>query len=452
MQFFFSMSTVGSLKPFDPTTDDVEIWIRAFKSFLIANEMNPREPTTKSTAEDLAEYNRCRAVLLSCVGLSAVATLTSLLSPTLPEEKPLQELLTTLVSHYKPSPKALAERFRFTSRKQQHGETVNQYLAELRRLASTCKFESELSNRLRDQFIFGLRSESTQKQIFTKPDDVKLEEVVNLAVAQELSDTSMSLVRGSSHYSKKEPEVQKVQKNQWKKGKDSKKNHGQQQSQSDSKQVCPNCGSASHKKAECPHTDVKCYGCGGIGHFKNMCRKSKKNENGNQHKSSKPSSSQARNVSVNTAEVHKSDQNKKDEKIWIAIVINNKEHVMEYDTGCEQSLLSASFYHDVLGSPPLKKCKTTFKTYLNQLFKPLGKLKCKLQYNGQHINHFFPVVESESLFGRDLMRAFTIDWSDVAAQCNSVESPDSLNGFWRSSKMCLVNPRAVSPTSKRELY
>lgn len=49
---------------------------------------------------------------------------------------------------------------------------------------ANCKFDIDLNIRLRDQFEFGLRSEVAQKQLFAKPDEITLEEVVALATAQ----------------------------------------------------------------------------------------------------------------------------------------------------------------------------------------------------------------------------------------------------------------------------
>lgn len=180
------MTTIGNLKPFDPTVDDIEVWIRTFKTFLLANNMKCTPSIAQGSADTTKTFmeRRCVATLLSTLGLTVVGTLMSLLSPDQPEDKTLDELIIILKTKYKPAPKALAERYRFMSRKQNQGESIAQFLAELRRLATNCKLDLEI--RLRDQFVFGLRSEVAQKQLFAKPDEIKLEEVVALAISQEL--------------------------------------------------------------------------------------------------------------------------------------------------------------------------------------------------------------------------------------------------------------------------
>jgi len=65
------------------------------------------------------------------------------------------------------------------SRKQNQGESVTQFLAELRLAMKVSKFSTDLKIRLRDQFVFDLRNKVAQKQLFAKPDEISLEEVVS---------------------------------------------------------------------------------------------------------------------------------------------------------------------------------------------------------------------------------------------------------------------------------
>jgi hypothetical protein len=79
----------------------------------------------------------------------------------------VDDLIDKLKIHFKPAAKALAERFRFMSRKQLPGESVGDYLASLRKLATKCKYKdvSDLETRLRDQFLFGVLNEIKKSEI-----------------------------------------------------------------------------------------------------------------------------------------------------------------------------------------------------------------------------------------------------------------------------------------------
>ncbi|KAH7974664.1 hypothetical protein HPB49_017959 [Dermacentor silvarum] len=78
------------------------------------------------------------------------------------EEKDLKSLLTKFEAHYKPSENLTFNEFRFGSRDQQEGESFNDWLTELRILASRCEF-GELEERLiRSRIILGIRDKDFQ--------------------------------------------------------------------------------------------------------------------------------------------------------------------------------------------------------------------------------------------------------------------------------------------------
>jgi len=183
----------GTLKSFDPSVDDFEVWKLMYHSYLAANGVDLVKETDKA-----------RGILLSSMGIQTCSLLMSLIAPAQPATTSLNTLLQTLTEHFKPAPKAIAERLKFMSRQQKPDESVSEFLAELRKVAITCKF-SDLTERLRDQFIFGLTNESSQKKIFTLADDVKLDKVLSAALAQETAEKSTSLIRGGSQLDTPEP-------------------------------------------------------------------------------------------------------------------------------------------------------------------------------------------------------------------------------------------------------
>ena len=56
----------------------------------------------------------------------------------------------------------IAERFHFHKRNQHTGESITDFVAELRRLAARCKFEGYLDDALRDRFMCGFGNEAIQ--------------------------------------------------------------------------------------------------------------------------------------------------------------------------------------------------------------------------------------------------------------------------------------------------
>lgn len=74
-----------------------------------------------------------------------------------------------LTQHLSPEPSEIYETFRFQSLKQNEGESVADYLAELRRIADHCGFGDALDNNLRDRFVIGRCEKTVQRILLAKP-------------------------------------------------------------------------------------------------------------------------------------------------------------------------------------------------------------------------------------------------------------------------------------------
>ena len=108
------------------------------------------------------------AVLLSNIGSKPYEILRSLAVPKTPKELKYAEVVKILKDHYEPAPLVIAERYRFHQRGKDVGESIADYVAELRRLATKCKFEETtgfLEDSLRDRFVFGLCAEGLRKRL-----------------------------------------------------------------------------------------------------------------------------------------------------------------------------------------------------------------------------------------------------------------------------------------------
>ena len=118
-------STVGSLAEFKPDSERIEAYLERVQLFFDANGIKDDKQV---------------AILLTVIGSNIYALLSSLLAPTKPREKSFQELSETLRHHFDPKPLVIAERFHFHRRNQASSESISDYVAELRRLATHCEF------------------------------------------------------------------------------------------------------------------------------------------------------------------------------------------------------------------------------------------------------------------------------------------------------------------------
>ena len=77
---------------------------------------------------------------LSLIRADAYKVVRNLLAPQSPTDKSLDELNKALIGHYSPKPIMIAERFKVHLRNQLEGESVAQFVVELKRLAFKCEF------------------------------------------------------------------------------------------------------------------------------------------------------------------------------------------------------------------------------------------------------------------------------------------------------------------------
>ena len=115
-----SQRVLGSLGEFHPKSDNISSYVERVQLYFEANAV---------------EEDRKVAVLLTVIGAEVYETLRSLLAPDRPRDKPFDALLQVLKKHYEPQPLVIAERFRFYQRGQKLGESIAEFVADLRRLS-----------------------------------------------------------------------------------------------------------------------------------------------------------------------------------------------------------------------------------------------------------------------------------------------------------------------------
>ena len=74
-----------------------------------------------------------------------------------------------------------------TVRRQESGEPISEFAADLRKLAKSCKYGDSLDRTLRDQFVIGLNSSNIRERIFAKDEKLTFAEAVEMAVTSELA-------------------------------------------------------------------------------------------------------------------------------------------------------------------------------------------------------------------------------------------------------------------------
>ena len=177
-------------------------------------------------------------ILLSAIGAPIYSFLSDLLSPDLPSTKSMDALISVLRGHFEPRRVVIAERFHFYKRDQLPGESMCDFDAALRKLATHCRFGEALEEALRDRFVCGLRHNAIQRRLLTET-DLTYSKALDVARSIEAAEANSKAFKAT------EPSIKKFT--------------GQM---TKAQQNCYRCGRKNHSAATCKFRDAECHSCG----------------------------------------------------------------------------------------------------------------------------------------------------------------------------------------------
>jgi hypothetical protein len=126
---------LGKIHEFDPEKENIVAYLELLQIYFDMNEIAKGKQVP---------------ILLTVIGASNYSLLRSLFSPVTLKEKTFEELATVLKTHFEPKVVILAKRFHFYMHSQETDESIDEFLAALRKLATKCDFGTFLDEALRD--------------------------------------------------------------------------------------------------------------------------------------------------------------------------------------------------------------------------------------------------------------------------------------------------------------
>ena len=375
-------TTIGRIDEFNSDNESITAYLERFDLFVAVN--------------DIKEDKRS-SLLLLVIGMRHYSLIRNLVSPAKPEEKTVAELVAILKKHYDPEPILIAERFKFYQRSQKAEESIADYLASLRKLASRCKFGDFLSEALRDRLVCGLSSEAIQKVLLAKG-DLTLETARKIALGQEAATKRTKELKDGQNSS-----ILKV-------------------AEPPPGKRCGRCGRGYHGPNECKFKNAKCHKCGKVGHIAPVCK-----------------SWAGRNHTEQTKWIASAD-NQEEESLFVVmgrsssgpyqveLQVNGKPLTMEVDTGAGVSIAAESVLAPMFPAMQLEESNVLLKTYTGQTIPVKGSVMVDVEYNHQQCHRLRLLVVDGSgpcLMGRDWLRQLQLDWGTIKTVSTGDESTAS---------------------------
>ncbi|XP_074113960.1 uncharacterized protein LOC141537020, partial [Cotesia typhae] len=185
-----------------------------------------------------------------------------------PNNLSYEELANILRDNFQSETSAITRRYKFKECRQLEGEDIKQFIVKLKKAATKCEFGVNLEDNLRDQFIFGLRSNALRKRLLSEP-GINFQKAKELATVFE--STANYVIRMTSQQDNVLESVNII----------NNKNKRQVRDFSNkSNKTCYCCGKENHTRKECRYQNYRCNECNQVGHLAVVCKnKLRKNLN-----------------------------------------------------------------------------------------------------------------------------------------------------------------------------
>ncbi|CAB4018994.1 Transposon Tf2-9 poly, partial [Paramuricea clavata] len=232
-------------------------------------------------ANSVTDAKQKKAVLLTNMPAETYQLTKDLFAPHLLKEDTItyEAIVERLQKQLKPQKSALVARYEFDNRARNAGETVSEYVAVLKHLATECKFNETMRlERLRDRLVSGIRDRKMMSELLKlKLEELTFDTAVAKCIAIEQSCKDVETMQGgrdSNHTNKESDSVNLLNKPEGQ-NRNAKAKKGRDASPSPADPKCYRCH-GDHQHKSCPFKNAICHHCKKSGHIRRACRKRSK--------------------------------------------------------------------------------------------------------------------------------------------------------------------------------
>ncbi|CAG9089362.1 unnamed protein product [Plutella xylostella] len=284
-------------------------WRKQFEVFLIASGVSKESEEIQAS------------LLVNLIGPSGYEIFSTFTYLKSESEHNLKCILTKFDAHFGTKPNITMSRFKFFSRNQEQGETIDQFVTALRLLSQNCDFGDLTDSLIKDRIVCGIASNTVRDRLL-RTDDLSLAKAVQVCEAAELSKEESRCIEGTSSEARVDAvnsRTEREGRGGWRGRRGGGARRGGRRWAAP-RDACASCGYYRCAGGDkCPAHSASCYVCDKKGHFAKMCV----------HSGQKVMNLSVEDDSsdelfyVNTIEDNKNNNNKE----WIEIFVCNDESV-----------------------------------------------------------------------------------------------------------------------------
>lgn len=333
------------------------------------------------------------AMFLNCIGDEALEVYNTF---KITDEKKLQPILEAFDQYCEPQKNVIYNRFKFFSRSQSEGETIDHFVTDLRKLAKLCEFKEE-DTLIRDRIVIGVRDQNLQERLL-RLSDLTLNEAITQGRAAETSKQQLDQIKGKevNFIKKKSSPTQKPSSNVSSKSgfvKNSSHNVTAKSSlHRPSSFKCSRC-SREHGKNQCPAYGKRCVVCKKLNHFAVACQKQKKLHECH-------TEVQDEDFFVDTLECSKVKvESLRKNDVWMeSVFLCNQDFVdFKLDTGAQCNVLPLKRLKSLNVKYKLEPANFKVVTYANKELDTLGSVTLDAIVRGRKGKIKFVVVDTTNV-------------------------------------------------------
>lgn len=379
---------------FDIKIDEWESYIERFGFFI--------------EAKGISDVTRQKAIFYASCGADLYALIKSLIFPQTVSQVSLVEVINTLNSHFSPRPNEIVESYKFHMRKQNKNESMQDYIATLRKMTKHCNFV-DLERTLRDRLVCGVYDTKLQDSLLKKT-ALTYELAVEMALQAEKRESDLKVINrpeGTAMEQAAGPSVTV--------GEEPMEVSAVKEVRNTRKSLCYRCG-GSHLNQKCLFVTANCFRCGGTGHIARVCRRTPKKQ------------AEVKEIDEFMNGLHSISGPERVPPIMIEVKVNGAEVQFEVDSGCSYTIICENMARSIWNGrlPRLAQSSLNLHTWTYTRVQLLGSVEVAVEY-GEFKGKLTLLIargQGQNLLGRNWFKSLGISVDGV----NSIEAKeDSLS-------------------------